>query len=232
MKTAAIIRHLHFEDLGILQTVLHEHAYHIRYYDAGLDDFSTLNDANTDLLVVLGGPIGVYEAETYPFVSQELALIRQRLQAQRPTLGICLGAQLMAASLDAEVKSMGVQEIGFFPLQLTPAGEQSVLAGLAADLPVLHWHGDQFELPLNSSSLATTAICPHQAFALGNYALGLQFHLEVDMARFEPWLIASTGQLAKLGIDPRTLRQQAKDYAAGIHNAGRAVFSRWLDGLA
>ena len=99
-----------------------------------------------DLLIVLGGPIGVYETETYPFIADEIAAIAARLAADKPMLGICLGAQMMAAALGARVAPGPVKEIGWAPLHLTAAGEKSVLAPLGAT-PVLHWHGDNCELP-------------------------------------------------------------------------------------
>ena len=120
--------------------------FEIGYFEAGVRAFSGRGNRSCDLLVVLGGPIGVYEVEAYPLLVQETAAIGDRLRAKRPTLGICLGAQLMAAALGARVGPGPAKEIGYAPLNLTPPGLNSLLAPLN-DQPVLHWHGDNFDLP-------------------------------------------------------------------------------------
>jgi GMP synthase (glutamine-hydrolysing) len=144
-RTAAVIRHVAFEDLGIFREVLAARGYAVRYLEAGVDDLAGPL-ASADLAVVLGGPIGVYETERYPFLVTELRALERRLAAGRPTLGICLGAQLIAAALGARVYPGGKKEIGWAPVALTAAGRASPLAALEGR-PVLHWHGDTFDLP-------------------------------------------------------------------------------------
>jgi GMP synthase (glutamine-hydrolysing) len=229
MKTAIAIRHLHFEDLGTLEPLLHQRGYAIHYCDAGVHELRTVEAENSDLLVVLGAPIGAFYEDSYPFLTQELKLIEQRIEARRPLLGICLGAQLMARVLGAAVEPMKRKEIGFSPITLTTAGSTSLLAAIPAGTSVLHWHGDQFAIPDNTDNLASTPLCPHQAFTLNDYALGLQFHLEADAQRIEPWLIGHAAELAQAGIDPRNLRAEAKAYGAQLKTAADAVFNLWLN---
>jgi len=229
MKTALVIRHVHFEDLGTLEPLLRQRGYEVRYHDVGVDDFHALNTESPGLVVVLGAPVGAYDEAVYPFLSNELQLIGERLAARRPLLGICLGAQLMARALGATVAPMGHKEIGFSPLTLTAAGKGSPLAALAPDQPVLHWHGDQFAIPDGLESLATTPLCPHQAFAVGEYALGLQFHLEADTRRIEQWLVGHAGELAQAGVDPVALRDEARTAGPRLEAASQAVFAAWLD---
>lgn len=229
-KTAIVIRHVHFEDIGSFETVLAEAGYRPDYRDIGCADLRQIDPVETDLLIVLGGPIGVYEADIYPFLNDEIALLRRRLAAARPTFGICLGAQLMAAALGAAVKPTGLKEIGFSPLRLTTAGRNSVLRHLA-DVPVLHWHGDMFDIPGGAALLAQTDLCPHQAFAIGRNILGVQFHPEAEASGFERWLIGHAAELAQAKIDVAGLRRDAERLGGGLREAGRTMFAEWLRGL-
>lgn len=229
MKTAIAIRHLDFEDLGTLEPVLAARGYTLRYLDATTDDLCVEDAASADLLVVLGGPIGAFDDNLYPFVNDELALICQRLESRLPLLGICLGAQLIARALGASVVSMGVKEIGFTPLALTPEGEASPLAALSK-VPVLHWHGDRFDIPTGATRLAGTPVCVNQAFSVDRHVLALQCHLEAAPDRIERWLVGHACELAQTGIDPRTLRSEAQAWQFDLPLAAQVVFSAWLDG--
>ena len=229
MKTVLALRHVPFEDLGLLGPVLQHRGYAVRIHDAGVGTLD--GHPEPDLLVVLGGPIGAFDEAAYPFLADTLARLRARLARRLPVLGICLGAQLMARALGARVAPMGHKEIGFAPLALTPDGERSVLAPLAHGTPVLHWHGDQFDSPPGGQRLAATPLCPNQAFAMGTHALGLQFHLEADLSRMEQWLIGHACELAAAGVDLHALRSGAREHGAALARAAEAVFGAWLDGI-
>lgn len=228
MKTAIAIRHLHFEDLGTLEPLLLARGYAIRYVEAAQQDLGRSDGA--DLLVLLGGPIGAFDEQSYPFILQELELVQRQLASGRALLGICLGAQLIARALGARVAPMGVKEIGFTPLALTVEGAASPLAALEG-VPVLHWHGDRFDIPSGAVRLAGTPVCAHQAFALGRQVLALQCHLEADPLRLENWLLGHACELAQAGIDPRSLRAQALELQTSLPEAAVTAFGRWLDGV-
>lgn len=230
MKTAIALRHVHFEDLGTLTPLLAARGYAVRHVDAPLDDLTAPDLLAADLLVVLGGPIGAFDEALHPWLADELTLVRARLQAGRPIVGICLGAQLIARALGAAVTPMGVKEIGFGPLALTDAGKASALAALDGT-PVLHWHGDRFDIPAGAVRLAGTAVCPNQAFAIGHHVLGLQCHLEADPRRIDAWLVGHASELAQTGIDARVLRAEARGLTTTLPAAAGAVFGRWLDAL-
>jgi GMP synthase (glutamine-hydrolysing) len=228
MKTAVAIRHVHFEHLGTFDTPLAEAGYSIEYHDIGVDPWNQDALARADLLIVLGGPIGVYETDAYPFLADEVAVVRRRLDAGAPTLGICLGAQIMAAALGARVAPTGTKEIGFATVDLTEAGQNSPLRHLNG-VAVLHWHGDMFEIPEGAQRLASTPICANQAFAIGSTALGLQFHLEVDATiGFERWLIGHALEISSAGLNPADLRRDSRTRAETMTAASKQMLSEWL----
>lgn len=228
-KTAVAIRHVAFEDLGLLEKLLPEHGFTTSYLDAPTaSDWSPARDA--DLLIVLGGPIGVADEEIYPFLKPELEVITERVTADRPTLGVCLGAQLMAVAIGGSVGPGTAAEIGYAAVTLTDAGRDSVLAPLE-DVPVLHWHGDVITTPPEIPPLATTTVCAHQAFARGSNLLALQFHLEAEPSSLESWLVGHTYELSKGGISINGLRDDAAKYGPQLAAAALEVFDPWLSGL-
>ncbi|MFV0428994.1 MAG: glutamine amidotransferase [Arachnia sp.] len=227
-RTAIAVRHVQFEDLGLLEPMLAGRGYSIKYVEAGIDDLAGGPAADADLMVVLGGPIGVADLASYPFLREEIDVLARRLHQQRPTIGICLGAQLIASALGAAVRPGGSAEIGYAPLSLTEQGRGSPLAAIEGT-PVLHWHGDLCELPPGTTNLAATGQTAHQAFSLDEHVLALQFHLEVDHLQIERWLIGHAHELASHGIDPRLIRRDAEAFGPTLASRAGAVFSAWLD---
>jgi GMP synthase (glutamine-hydrolysing) len=228
MKFAAAIRHVHFEDLGAFAATLGERGYQIRYYEAGVDNLRSPELAAADLLVVLGGPIGAYEEDKYPFLRDELAVIDERLAANRPALGICLGAQLFARALGSRVYPGPAKEIGWAPVTLTSAGENAVTKSLAGG-PVLHWHGDTCDLPHGAELLASTSICRNQAFTVGTNTLAFQFHPEAISAGFERWLIGHAAEISSVGgLSVSALRADTQRFAPAACARGQQCFADWL----
>jgi GMP synthase (glutamine-hydrolysing) len=230
MKSVLAIRHVAFEDLDGFAPVLAGRGYDIRYQEAGYDDLAALDPLADDLLVALGGPIGVYENEAYPFIRDELRLLRTRLDAGRPALGICLGCQMIARALGGRVYPGGHKEIGWKPLLLTDAGQNSPLAAFADQTPVLHWHGDTFDLPEGAALLASSDLYPHQAFSWGERVLALQFHIETTARGLERWFVGHAGEIAgTAGLSVPMLRDETARHAAGAEARGRRCFAAWLD---
>jgi GMP synthase (glutamine-hydrolysing) len=227
-RTVMAIRHVHFEDLGVFAAVFAQHGFAVRYVEAGVDDLAGVDPRAADILVVLGGPIGVYEADRYPFLADALRLIERRLAAGAPTLGICLGAQLIARAMGADVYPGGQKEIGWAKVTLTERALPGPLRHFA-DTPVLHWHGDTFDLPHGTDLLASTALFPHQAFAAGANVLAFQFHPELAPAGFERWLIGHAVEIANAaGVTVTQLRADTARFAAAAAERGRRCLSDWL----
>lgn len=232
MKSAIAIRHVKFEDLGAFAPALEAAGYAIRYLDIGEAELRGLRPEAADLVVVLGGPISVYEEDTYPFLRDEIAFLERRLASGRPLMGICLGAQLIARAAGARVYPSGTKEICIGPVTLTEAGRASCLWPFATEPTTLHWHGDTFDLPSGATLLASTEVCENQAFALGRNVIAFQFHPEADTARIEQWLVGHTLELASAGIDIPRLRREALACRDDLRQKAEAVAAAWLGGLS
>jgi len=226
------IQHVAFEDLGSLGDELALRGFDVRTVEACAPQLESLDLLAPDLVVVLGGPIGVYETDAYPFLTVEIARLRERLARRLPTLGICLGAQLMAAALGARVyPGARGKEIGWSALR-PGNGAQACPAMadlLAPDVQVLHWHGDTFDLPTGAAHLAASEHYPNQAWSLGERILALQFHPEVTAANLERWYVGHTCELAAAGMDVTRLRAAGRKLAPALSAAARRFFHRWLD---
>ena len=230
--TALAIRHVPFEDLGSFASVLRERGFAVAYRDAGLDDLGAPDLVDADLLIVLGGPIGVYETREYPFLKGEIAVVERRLRAGRPVLGLCLGAQIVAKALGARVFKGKRKELGWSPLTLTDAGRKSALAEIGPRTSVLHWHGDTFDLPREAERLGSTPHYENQAFAWRKHALGLQFHIETTVRGLERWYIGHALEIATTrGVDLGELRRATRRFGPRLQERGPRVLKTWLDGL-
>jgi GMP synthase (glutamine-hydrolysing) len=229
MKNAVAIYHVAFEDAGTLGPALEERGVELTYLQAGRDDLSPALDA--DLVLVLGGPSGIYEIERYPFLKEELALVEKLVKQGTPVVGICLGAQALAAVLAARVYPGKQAELGWDTLTLTDEGKDSPL-GVLEGLHILNWHGDTFDIPTGATRLASTDLTPNQAFSYGPKVLALQFHVELPGRDMERWLIGHTLELAKNNVDLAQMRTETARYAPPTNEASRALFNMWLDNLS
>jgi len=225
---AVAIRHEEIAHLGNLEPVLREFGYEIRYLDAAVDSFENVE---ADLVIVLGGDMGVYETEEHPFIPHELAFLERRLGERQPTLGVCLGAQMMAGALGASVFKGPSVEIGFREVEPTDAGKVSPVRHFAG-VPVVQWHGDTFELPSGATRLAGSAQYANEAYAIGDYALAVQFHPELRGEMYDEWIADGSKELDSLGIEHEDLRAQRDKHAAGMEAAASAMLREWLEGLA
>jgi len=227
-KTIYAIQHLAFEDLGILEDTFYDLGYRIRYFEAGMDDLKQAFEFE-GLVIILGGPIGVYETEDYPFLNDEIAYLKQRLAKNLPTIGICLGAQLIAHALGAKVYAGHQKEIGWSQLKLNLAQNNPLLP--LVNTEVLHWHGDTFDLPVQAELLASSAIYTNQAFRVGQNILALQFHVEVAADDMEKWLIGHTCELRKAGLNISHLRSENEKYAANLELKSPLVLEHFIKHL-
>lgn len=225
MLTGLIIRHVPYEGIAGFRGPIEAAGYALERIDVGDADFANVDFLSPDLLILMGGPMGVYERRDHPWINCEIVRLAERIACGLPTLGVCLGAQIIAAAMGAVVVRGPSLEIGFAPVTVNAAGADSPLRHIA-DVPVLHWHGDTFGLPEGVELLASTAAYPHQAFRMGRNLLALQFHAEMgEDPRFEAWLDG-----ADVGArDGLRAEHDALGPAAVV--AGRAMIAEWLAGI-
>lgn len=226
---ALIIRHVPYEGIAGYRDPVESAGYVVDRIDVSDPDFAKLDLTEPDLLIMMGGPMAVYETDRYPWIACQLKRLARRLAADRPTLGVCFGAQMIAAALGARVYRGHAKEIGFAPLMLHDS--TGPLRHLA-DTPVLHWHGDTFDLPDGVELLASSAQYRHQAFCRGDTILALQFHGEMGHdPRFEEWLNQWPDDVAEAGHACATLRAAHAAHGPAAVAAGQRMIAEWLAGL-
>ncbi|SDY59648.1 glutamine amidotransferase-related protein [Herbiconiux ginsengi] len=234
---AAVIRHERMVSLGNFEPVLRAHGYEVETVDADLaesspDDFAAALTAAADaeLLIVLGSARSVHEADRHAFIAPEIAVVRERLAAARPTLGVCFGAQLIAASLGEEVRPGATVEIGYREVTPTEAGLHSPVRHVAG-VPVAEWHGDTFDLPPGVELLASSSAYENEAFGIGDWMLAVQFHPELTDEMHEEWLVTDAVYVAAAGYDPEALRAERARYGEGMQAASQRMLAEYLERL-
>jgi GMP synthase (glutamine-hydrolysing) len=199
VRRAIILQHLDREGPGFIADLCQQLGLGVSIVrlDRGASVPTSLETG--DLLVVMGGSMGVADLADphYPFLAREVELLQRVLAEKQPVLGVCLGAQLLAHAAGSRVypnrrtDALGVlrpwREVGFGHVTLLGSGTEVSLVGLPETLPVLHWHGDTFDLPAGAVRLAQNDVCVNQAFRIGRHAFGLQFHVETDAALVHAW---------------------------------------------
>lgn len=222
MRRALAIVNERGAGLGALEPMLAAHGFAVESV-AG-NHLDAVDIEEPDLVIALGASAGVYETARHPFISPEIALLQDRLHARLPTIGVCFGAQLIAAALGERVHPGPTREVGFREIVLTDAGAASPLRHLAGT-PMMQWHGDTFDLPRGATLLASSTAYPVEAFAIGDWLLGVQFHPELTPEMTADWLEGDAQYAADAGYVPAILDA---DIAAGRFTRMRAATERLL----
>ena len=180
-------------------------------------------------LIIMGGPMSVYDHAQFPFLVDEQRLIEQTLKDDKPVLGVCLGSQVLAATLGAKVKSGAQKEIGWHPVELLEgAASDRLLSGLPSRFTAFHWHGDVFDLPNGSITLAASDLTPCQGFRYGRTAYGILFHLEVTETIIQDLIREFRQELDAENIAAASIIQKIEDYLPNLQALGENVFNRWV----
>jgi GMP synthase (glutamine-hydrolysing) len=229
-----VLQHIACEPPGVFEDVLRERGAVLHRVE--LDEGEPLPDALAfDAIVAMGGPMSATDGEQLPWLTAEKQLIAETVRAGMPFFGVCLGVQLLAASLGARVYAGPQPEVGLLPVTLTDAAlVDPVFAGLPQELVTLQWHGDTFDLPEYAVRLAESPAYANQAFRYRN-AYGVQFHLEVSGEMAAEWAAVPEYEASleqTLGADAATeFLRGIGERADGMRAHGRAMFERWLDAV-
>ena len=231
MKPIIVLRHTPTCPLGSVAGVLAEAGLTYHYLDLFAEIPKRLPLEDSSGLVVLGGPMSANDSDKYRFLEPELTWIQEAVETQVPTLGICLGAQLLAKALGERVYPNRVKEIGWYEIEvLPPAAEDRLFVASGPTETVFQWHGDTFDLPAGAVHLARSELCPNQAFRFGPLAYGLQFHVEMTpplMAEWfdEPDLHSQIGGHA----DPRAIRADSPRRFPAMNVLSRRLLTRFAE---
>jgi len=228
MPNVYVLQHLAAEPLGIIGDALEARDIEARCVRVFAGEQVPNEMSEAAGLVVMGGSMGVYEQHQYPFLADEIRLIETALKAEKPVLGICLGSQLIAAALGAEVSRADRKEIGWFPVTLTESAiSDPLFSGVQSQFTAYHWHGDVFDLPGGAVSLAFSAQTRCQAFRYGKSAYGFLFHLEATQRIVEDMIRGFTLELNEEHIEGSEIVNETREHLPRFQSIGAAVFQRW-----
>jgi GMP synthase (glutamine-hydrolysing) len=232
-QTVLVVQHMECEGPGALGDALCVAGVEIVISRAFADEPAPTAISEYAGLVVMGGPMGVYQRDKYPFLADELRLIESALSAGVPIMGICLGSQLVAAALGAEVKPAAQREIGWHPVSLTRAAASDPLwHDIPAPFVPLHWHGDIFDLPNDAVCLASSDMTSCQCFRFGANVYGCLFHMEMGVEMIQDWTSAFSGEIAEANVDAARLIGESVPRLLELRRIREPVFERWVGLIA
>ncbi|MCB1606664.1 MAG: gamma-glutamyl-gamma-aminobutyrate hydrolase family protein [Xanthomonadales bacterium] len=234
MSRVLVFQHVAAEPLGTLDALLRERGHRLRFCNFERQPLAQPTIDRYHGLIVLGGPMNVDESDRRPHLRTELKVIEAALKADKPVLGICLGAQLLAHVLGAPIRRLQTPEIGWYRLEPTEhAASDPIMHPMAEPTHVFQWHSYGFDLPSGAQRLASTAQWPDQAFRYGERAYGMQFHLEMDAPLINRWLSTPEywHELAQVGMDPEAqpIRSATDEHIGPMQNIASEVFGGFLD---
>jgi GMP synthase (glutamine-hydrolysing) len=233
VKKVLVCQHVAYEILGTLNPLLRTAGLRNRYVNFGRDPHAKPALDGYHALVVLGGPMNVDQADQFAHLDTEVELVREAVEREIPVLGICLGAQIIAKALGAEVRKNAEKEIGWYPVSPTPEGrEDPLVSHFDASEQIFQWHGDTFDIPPGAVHLATSPSCENQAFRYRDNVYGLQFHLEVDEPMILRWLEVP-GHVREIEsldgrIDPHTIRRDTPDRIERLMTLSERCFGEFV----
>jgi GMP synthase (glutamine-hydrolysing) len=229
MAKIYVLQHHPVENLGTIADALEGSALAWQYVHVNEGQPVPSNMKAAGGLIVMGGPMGVYQTDRYPWLREEMHLIEEAMKSNLPVLGVCLGAQILAAALGAKVdRNPNGKEIGWHPIRLCEsARDDRLMRDLPATMTPFHWHGDTFELPPGAVSLASSDKTPCQAFRHGAKTYGFQVHFEVTREGVAAMANAFAKELVRENIPADRMIADADEFLPPLEKISDKVFSRW-----
>ena len=228
MEKVLIFQHVHCETPGIIQNILESTGITAEIVRAFEGEPIPTEMGDVAGLIVMGGPMGVYEHSEYPFLLDEQRLIEDALREEKPILGVCLGSQLLASVLGVEVTKGKQKEIGWYPITLSKMAQTDALwTGVKSPFTAYHWHGDIFELPQGGIRLASSELTECQAFRYGSNVYGFLFHMEVTREIISGMVKTFTDELEEASIDESSILEKVDQHLPQLNRIGNIVFQRW-----
>ncbi len=231
MNEILILKHVAFEGPGTFREELDKRGLKFREVNLYEGDIPKDLDGCRGL-IIMGGPMNVYEEAEYPFLKDEDRLIKEALAKKIPMIGVCLGAQLMAKASGAKVTKGAKKEIGWYPLHLTEeAKTDPAFSSLPSTVEVFQWHGDTFETPQGAARLASSELFLNQAFRIGDNAYAFQFHIEVTEAIIKEWIELNGTELegVKDYIDSKKILAESTGKALELKKLADIVYKGLFD---
>ncbi len=231
MPEFLVLQHIECEDLGTIADVMSDkgigHKY-VRLFDG---ETVPTDPADYSGIIILGGPMNVYEEDVYPYLKDEDILIKKAIHNDMPMLGICLGGQLIAKAAGAGVRKGEKKEIGWYKLKLTKeSSSDQVFNILPQELNVFQWHGDTFDIPEGAVRLAGSELFPNQAYRLGSRIYGLQFHLEVTREMIHQWISEYSDELSTLDyINTSRIISETPAYIENLNRCAGLFFDKFFE---
>lgn len=225
------IKHIDIEGPGTMLEYINTKAIQYKIIDLSLGDNLPSHPNEYEAIVILGGPMNVFEEDKHNYLKDEDIFIKEALKERVPMLGLCLGAQLIAKATGAKVKKSPGKEIGWFKVSLTNDGlKDSIFNGLEKEIEVFQWHGDTFEIPDNGLHLASSSACDNQAFKYNSNVYGFQFHLEVTKNMVKEWLDAYSEEILSMGdkVNKEGIIERANAFAQNYNCQAQIFYNNFF----
>lgn len=231
-RKALIFQNAAGEGPGILADVLDHRGWEKRILHLYCGESIPSSWTHYDLLLVMGGPMNVYEEDVYPFLAKETEILAKALKGGPPVIGFCLGAQLMAKACGAKVSKGHKKEIGWHRVRLTDKGlEDPLLKSFPIKFTIFQWHGDTFELPERAVGLVSSEDYPNQAMRIGTMSYGFQFHFEITRNMLSKWIKTGREEIEDMGVEglPEKIHKDSDSYLYPAHYLAVSFFNSYLD---
>ena len=231
MSEFLVLQHIECEDLGTIANAMSQRGIGYKYVRLFDGEPVPYDPGNYSGMIILGGPMNVYEEDKFPYLKDEDILIKKAVKNDMPVLGICLGGQLIAKATGAKVKKGTKKEIGWYDLKLTKDSRQDkVFNSLPGTIKVFQWHGDTFDIPDGAVHLAGSELFSNQAYRVGSSIYGLQFHLEVTQEMINRWISEYEEELSTLDyINAGRIISDTPAYIDNLNRCAELFFDKFFE---